>query len=78
MKITYSIERSIARDEISRYTATVNGRDISIDRFSSWAQCGVRYNETVYQVFVRDLMNERRQFSRLRDAKKFVAELLGA
>jgi hypothetical protein len=77
MKITYTIEK-YSNGKIYGYVAEVNEREIWIDRWDSFTHLGTSYKEINYSVYESDLMTERRLFNRLSDAKKFVAELIGA
>jgi hypothetical protein len=74
----YTIERSFFSNDIVAYVTEVDNKEIRIDRFSSRSERGISFNEVSYSVFVSDLMTESRSFSKLSDAKKFVAELVGA
>jgi len=74
----FTTERSIVDNRITGYVTEINGKEVRIDRYASWSLCGVRYNEVCYAVFVRELMVERVQFSKLSQAKAFVAEMFGA
>jgi hypothetical protein len=77
----FTIERSVVDNRITGYIADItnfDGKEIRINRYTSWSQCGVRYNEICYTVFMRDMMDESVRFFRLSDAKKFIAEMIGA